>query len=398
MAMLKPNGRYAHIAGWGMYAPKRVLTNEELSRTVDTTPEWIESRTGIRERRIASPKETTLSLGLHAAREALEVARLSPGDLELIIVASSSPEYLFPATACLLQDALGAPRAGAFDLSVACSGFVYALGSAASMIVSGSYENALVVGAETLSRITNWQDRDTCVLFGDGAGAFVLRASERSGGVLSYQLGSDGSGGDQLLVPAGGSRQPASHGTVEEQLHFIHMNGREVFRFATRVMGRAAEEVVADAGLSIEEIDLFIPHQANYRIIQSAARHLGLPMEKVFVNLERYGNTSTASIPIAFCEALQEGRIRPGDNIVMVAFGAGLSWAASLMQWMPEGEAPEPVGIVEHGRNWLRYRLPALRSSLRRGYFYVDGFLSRAEDRFVNGGPPGKRRNRKSSP
>lgn len=384
---MNANGRYAHIVGWGMYAPRRVLTNAELSQTVETGDEWIRSRTGIIERRIASPKETTLSLGLNAAREALEVARLNPSDLDLIIVATSSPEYQFPATACLLQDALGATRAGAFDLSVACSGFLYALGSAASMIVSGAYENALVVGAETLSRIVDWEDRNTCILFGDGAGAFVLRASSMRGGVLSYQLGSDGSGGHQLLVPAGGSRQPASHGTVDEKLHYIHMNGREVFRFATRVMGKAAEEVIEAAGLAIDDVDLFIPHQANMRIIRSAAKHLNLPMERVFVNLERYGNTSTASIPIAFCEALAEGRIKPGDNVVMVAFGAGLSWAAALMQWTPE-DAQEAVGRVEHSFNWLRYRLPVLRSVLRRSYFYMDGLLGRAEDRFVNGKKP----------
>jgi 3-oxoacyl-[acyl-carrier-protein] synthase-3 len=323
----------AHITGWGVAVPKRVLTNEEIAQWVDTSDEWIRTRTGIRERRIASPEESTATLAAEAALEALEVADLNPLNVDLIIVATSSPEHLFPATASLVQDRIGAVRAGAFDLSAACTGFILALNMAAQAIRSGSIKSSIVIGSETLSRLTNWKDRNTCILFGDGAGAFVLQASDLPGGVLSAVMRSDGSGGNLLSLPAGGSRKPASQDTVKNGEHFIHMNGREVFRFATRVMAQATHEVLELAGLALEDIQLIVPHQANQRIIDSAARGLKLPLEKFVINVERYGNTSTASIPLATVEAVRDGRLNPGDRIVFVGFGSGLTWGAVAAHW-----------------------------------------------------------------
>ena len=324
---------YAHITGWGMAVPDRILTNADLSQMVDTTEEWIESRTGILERRIAEDGQTTASLATEAALNALSVANLTPLDIDLIIVATSSPEYLFPATACLVQNNIGANKAGAFDLLAACSGFMYALNMATQAIQTGSVSNALVIGSETLSRLTNWEDRTTCVLFGDGAGAFILQASEEIGGMISGVMRSDGSGADLLSVPAGGSALPASLDTVQEGLHYIGMNGREVFRFATRVMAQSTVEAVEKANLTLEDVDWVIPHQANRRIIETAMRKIDLPMERCVVNLDRYGNTSTASIPIATCEAVEDGRVKPGDIVVFVGFGAGLTWGASVVKW-----------------------------------------------------------------
>ncbi len=326
--------RYAHIIGWGKYVPERVLTNADLEKMVNTSDEWIRTRTGIRERRIAAnPEDTTATMAVRAARKALNMAGVQPGQLDLIIVATSSPEHIFPATACLVQNALGASKAGAFDLSAACSGFVYALAMAHAVIASGQAEYVLVIGSETLSRITDWKDRNTCVLFGDGAGALLLRASDQPGGILSTVLGSDGSGGDLLIVPAGGSRLPTSPETVAQGMHYIKMDGREVFRFATRVMAKATQEVVAKAGLKLQDVNLVIPHQANERIIHSSMSALKMTPEKVFINLDRYGNTSAASIPIALCEAIETGRVRPNDNLVFVGFGAGLTWAAAAVKW-----------------------------------------------------------------
>jgi 3-oxoacyl-[acyl-carrier-protein] synthase-3 len=316
-----------------MSVPEHVMTNKDLEQIVETNDEWIQSRTGIRERRIASDDQTSASLALEAAQRALQVAKLNPADLELIIVSTSSPEHIFPATACLVQDRLGAGKAGAFDLSAACTGFIYAMTIASQAIRSGSSRNALVIGAETLSRFVDWKDRDTCILFGDGAGAFVLQAGEEQAGVLSSVMRSDGSGGDLLAIPGGGSRFPATKDTIEKGLHFIHMSGREVFRFATRVMVQATEEAVAKASMKLDEIDWVIPHQANIRIIEAAMRGLKLPMERSVVNLDRYGNTSTASIPMATCEAVQDGRVKPGDKIVFVGFGAGLTWGATTVIW-----------------------------------------------------------------
>jgi 3-oxoacyl-[acyl-carrier-protein] synthase-3 len=325
--------QYAHITGWGMAVPERVLTNAELAQMVDTSDEWIRTMTGIVERRIAGPDQTTASLATEAAIKALEVANLSPADVELIIVASASPEHIFPATACLVQDRIGATKAGAFDLSAACTGFIYALNMGAQAIHSGSLNNVLVIGAETLSRFTDWEDRNTCVLFADGAAAFVLQAGTEPGGLLSAVLRADGSGGDLLSIPAGGSCLPSSADTIKNRQHYIHMNGREVFRFATRVMAQATREAVEAAQLTLDDIHLIIPHQANRRIIESAVSSLDLPLERCVINLERYGNTSTASIPIAICEAFEEGRIKAGDRLVLVAFGSGLTWGSAVIQW-----------------------------------------------------------------
>jgi 3-oxoacyl-[acyl-carrier-protein] synthase-3 len=324
---------YAHITGWGMAVPSRVLTNAELEKIVDTDDDWIQSRTGIRQRHIASEEESTATLAKDAALNALRVANLNPTDIDLIIVSTSSPEHLFPATACLVQDSIGATHAGAFDLSAACSGFIFALDMATQAIRSGSIKNAVVIGAETLSRFVNWQDRNTCILFGDGAGAFVLQSGDEPGGLISSVMRSDGSGGDLLSVPAGGSHMPASSETILNHQHTIHMNGREVFRFATRVIAQATREVVSAADLKIKDVQLVIPHQANLRIIEAAMRGLEIPLDQCFINIERYGNTSTASIPIATCEAIQQGRLQAGDKTVFVGFGAGLTWGAALVQW-----------------------------------------------------------------
>jgi 3-oxoacyl-[acyl-carrier-protein] synthase-3 len=316
-----------------MAVPSKVLTNTDLEKMVDTDDAWIQSRTGIRQRHIASEEETTASLARDAALNALRVANLNPASVDLIIVSTSSPEHAFPATACLVQDRIGASHAGAFDLSAACSGFIFALNMATQAIRSGSIQNALVIGAETLSRFVDWEDRNTCILFGDGAGAFVLQAGDEPGGVLSAVMRSDGSGGDLLSLPAGGSFMPASTDTILKKQHTIHMNGREVFRFATRVIAQATREAVASAELKIDDVQLVIPHQANLRIIEAAMRGLEIPIEQCFINIERYGNTSTASIPIATCEAIQQGRLQNGDNTVFVGFGAGLTWGAALVRW-----------------------------------------------------------------
>ncbi|MGQ9492054.1 MAG: beta-ketoacyl-ACP synthase III [Anaerolineae bacterium] len=361
-----PNGRYAQIIGWGTCVPEKVLTNEDLARVVDTTDEWIVSRTGIKTRHVvASERETTASMAIRAAREALMIADLPPSQLDLIIVATVTPEYMFPSTASLVQDALGASSAGAFDLSAGCSGFIYALSMAASAVRSGTADHVLVIGAETLSRITDWTDRNTCVLFGDGAGAVVVSVHGERCGVLATELGSDGSGGQLLMLPAGGSRAPASHETVSAGGHFIKMNGREVFRFATTVLPKATEAVLRKAGWQLADVALIIPHQANTRIIESAAKRLNLPMERFFINLERYGNTSAASIPIALAEAIGAGKVKPGDKLVLVAFGAGLTWAAAALEWgVPIPARPQPLPKRLLAGFW--YALAGIRSrSLR---------------------------------
>ena len=358
--------RSAQVVGWGMAVPDRILTNDELSGMMDTSDEWIRTRTGIRERRVVTDSaETTSSLAMQAARAALEVADLSPRQLDTIIVATVTPDYPFPSTACLVQDGLGAVRASAFDLNAGCSGFVYGLSLGTSLIASGQADHVLVIGAETLSRITNWSDRNTCVLFGDGAGAVILALGQNGGGVRASVTGADGSGGDLLIVPAGGSRQPASRQTVAEGLHYIQMSGREVFRFATRIMAEATREVVHKAGWELDEISLVIPHQANQRIIDTATKRLKLDPERVFSNVERYGNTSAASIPIALCEAVEQKRVKPHDRLVLVGFGAGLTWAAAALEW----GVPLPLVPVPWWKRLLRsllYGLARLRSLVRR--------------------------------
>ncbi len=361
--------QHAHIIGWGKYTPVNVLTNEELAKTVDTNDGWIRERTGIAERRIASSKETTAMMAIHAAQQALEVADVGPNEIDLVIVATATPEYPFPATACLVQDALGAEHAGAFDLEAGCSGFVYGLAVGTAMIRSETYKTVLVVGSETLSRVVDWTDRATCVLFGDGAGAFLMRGSSEPGGVLSTVLGSDGSGGELLIVPGGGSKNPPGPETITSRMHYIKMNGREVYRFATRVMASASKQAAQKAGWPFEKIDLFIPHQANLRIINSAAKALNLADGKVFVNLEKYGNTSAASIPIALCEAMDCGRVKPGDNLLMVGFGAGLTWGACAVQWTARPHKPAPPAVAV---SRVRFGLGGIRSVFLRILRHLD--------------------------
>lgn len=363
-----PSGpRYAQIVGWGYQVPEKVITNHDLEQIVDTQDEWIRTRTGIEERHVAaSPQETSASLGIQAARKALDIADIHPNKIDLIICATSSAEHIFPATASVIQDGLGATHAGAFDLSAACSGFVYGLSMARGHILAGDAEYVLVIGAETLSRFVDWTDRSTCVLFGDGAGAVLVAASDVPGGIMASVLGSDGSGADLLTIPAGGSAMPASLETVSNGSHYIKMDGRAVFRFAARVMAEATTQVLAKAGLTVEDVDLVIPHQANQRIIQnSVLKQLQIPEEKVFVNLQKYGNTSTASIPIALCEAIDAGKVAPGDRLVFVGFGAGLTWAACAIEWRTPVEKPEA--------NWWRntqrhatYQAAAARSMWKR--------------------------------
>lgn len=364
---------YAHITGWGVSIPEPVLTNEDLAKMVDTNDEWIRERTGIRERRIAREDQFTSTLAVDAAIKALKVANLAPTDLDLIIVTSSTPEYIFPATACLVQDQIGATKAGAFDLLAACSGFIYASNMAAQSIRSGSIKNALVIGSETLSRFTNWKDRSTCILFGDGAGAFVLQASDQPGGVLSAVMHSDGSGADSLTLQGGGARYPATETTVAEGKHYIQMDGKAVFRFATRVMGSATKEALELAGLKLEDVDWIVPHQANFRIIETAAKYLKLPLDKFVINVDRYGNTSTASIPIAAVEAIENGKLKSGNKVVFVGFGAGLTWGALVADWTGPLPTKKPVHPEQ-------YRLFArLRSWVRRALRFIEGIFFRRE-------------------
>jgi 3-oxoacyl-[acyl-carrier-protein] synthase-3 len=357
-----------------MYAPTYRRTNDEIARMVDTSDEWITTRTGIKERRIAAEHESTATMAIRAAEAALEVANVAPEELDLIIVASATPDHLFPATACLVQDDLGADQAGAFDLSAACSGFIYGLSLAAQAIQTGAIDKALIIGSETLSRFVDWEDRTTCILFGDGAGAVVLAGRDERGGVLSCTMRADGSGGDLLSLPAGGSRLPASLKTLADNQHTIKMHGREVFRFATRVMADAARVVVEKAGLTLDDVALVVPHQANSRIIETAARRLKLPHDRVYVNLDRYGNTSSASVPIALCEAVAEGRVQPGDNLVLVGFGAGLTWAAAAVEWAaPWPTAPQ---TRQQRLTWrVRRGFARLRSGWRRLRRRVWGFM-----------------------
>ncbi|MEC0128778.1 MULTISPECIES: beta-ketoacyl-ACP synthase III [Paenibacillus] len=329
MNNLRPVG----VIGTGKYVPEKILTNSDLEKMVDTNDEWIVSRTGIKERHIAAPDQATSDLAYEAAIKALESAGMTGSDLDLIIVATITPDSSFPSTACILQDKLGAKGAAAFDLSAACSGFVYGLATATSFIQSGMYNNALVIGADCLSRITDYTDRNTCVLFGDGAGAVIVGEVPEGRGFKSFDLGAEGAGGSLLQMEGGGSRLPASVETVENKKHYIYMNGREVFKFAVRVMGTATVEVLRKAGLERTDVDLFVPHQANIRIIQSAMQRLELPEEKVVVNVDKYANTSAASIPLALVEAAEEGRMKAGDTVLMVGFGGGLTWGASVLVW-----------------------------------------------------------------
>ena len=354
---------YAHIVGWGMEVPSQVLSNADLAAIVDTNDEWIVARTGIQERRIAAPRETTTSLATRAAQKALEVADVLPSELDLIIVATATPEHIFPSTASLVQDFLGATNAGAFDLSAACSGFIYALDMASSKIQNGTVKTALVIGAETLSRVVDWTDRGTCILFGDGAGAVVLEGSTVPGGVLSSVLRSDGSGWDMLTLPTTNSRDTyLEDGTHEAQR--IYMDGKGVFRFATRIIGETIKEALDRVGLKPDDLALVIPHQANQRIIDHVAKSLKIPEDRVYSNVARFGNTSAASIPIALAEVANAGRIQPGDLVAFVGFGGGLSWGASIIEWT--AVPPKSAYSITWGRRKGEYALAGVRRPLIR--------------------------------
>lgn len=323
----------AGIVGVGTCIPENVVTNEDIQKFLDTSDEWIQTRTGIKERRVVAADVATSDLAYEASLKALDDAGVRAEELDLVIVATNTPDMLFPATACLVQDKLGAVNAGAFDLLAGCTGFIYAVAVGAQFIAAGTARTVLVTGSETLTKVLNWKDRNTCVLFGDAAGAVILRRVPGDRGILSSTLGSDGSGGRFLNMPAGGSRIPATVESIDQDLHFLHMNGREVFKFAVRAMEDGSREVLRRAGLTNDDVDYLIPHQANIRIIEHAAKKMKLPMERVAVNVERFGNTSTASIPLALEESLNDGKIKDGDNVVMVGFGAGLTWAGLLIKW-----------------------------------------------------------------
>jgi 3-oxoacyl-[acyl-carrier-protein] synthase-3 len=332
LANVSGNGIAVGITGIGAYAPEKVLTNFDLERMVETSDEWITQRTGIKERRIAAEGEAASDLALPAARDALAEAGVDAADLDLVVVATATPDMLFPATAALIADELGARKAAAYDLLAGCTGFVYATAQAYGALAAGLAERALVVGTETLSKITNWEDRSTCILFGDGAGAAVLEPVER-GGIVGFELGADGSGGPDLCVPAGGSRTPVTPKVLEQELQFIQMRGQEVFRFATRIMVTSAEQLLEECAARVEDVDLYVPHQANKRIIDHAVKNLGLDPEKVVLNIDRYGNTSSASIPLCLAEAREQGLLEEGTRVLMSAVGAGLTWGSIYMTW-----------------------------------------------------------------
>ncbi len=327
------------FAGTGMLLPERVLKNTDLEQMVDTSDEWIVQRTGIRERRLVSEDETTSTLAVEASRQALEEAGLSPTDLDAIILATITPDTQCPACAVYVQNALGAVNACAFDVNAACTGFVYSTALASGLIRSGIHEHVLVIGAEALSRFVDYTDRNTCILFGDGAGAAVLSKAPpadtdgNGSRVIDFYLRSDGARWNLIAIAAGGSRQPASADTVAERMHFLRQNGKEVFKFATKTLVEMVETAASRNGIRVQDLELVIPHQVNYRIIEAALKKLDLPPEKIYLNLERYGNTSAASVPIALHEAVQEGRIQRGDLVLLVAFGAGLTWGYNLIRW-----------------------------------------------------------------
>jgi 3-oxoacyl-[acyl-carrier-protein] synthase-3 len=349
--------RYAHITGWGSYAPPRVVTNEELATLVPTSDEWIRDRTGIGERRISDDQDFTSTMATRASRRALKMANLPPDRLGLVILASATPDHMMPNTATMIQNALGATNA------------------ATAMIRTGMYETALVIGAESLSRVTNWTDRNTCVLFGDGAGAVVLEASDLPGGVLSSEMGADGSGGDLITIGLG-TRNLAYVDSLPPGENYIKMKGREVFRFATRIMEETTRKVVADAGLELDDIDLVIPHQANDRILQTAAKRLGIPRHLMYSNVARYGNTSAASVPLAIVDAVSEGHVRSGDHIVLVGFGGGLTWAGCVVKWTYD-PADRQWSAWRRGVLWSRYRLAGVKSWVNR----ADRQLAAVEDK-----------------
>jgi 3-oxoacyl-[acyl-carrier-protein] synthase-3 len=329
--------RSVGIVGTGSYVPDKVLTNQDLEKLVETNDDWIVTRTGIKERHIAPPEMSVSELCYQAGLRALEDAQVDPKDVDLIIVATVTGDYAFPSTSCILADRLGAKNAAAFDLAAGCTGFIYGVATASQFVAAGMYNTVLVIGGETLSKIINWEDRSTCVLFGDGAGAAVLKPVQDGYGFLSFELGSDGSGGKFLTQPAGGSKCPASAESVEKKLHTIQMEGKEVYKFAVRIMGDVSVRVLETAGLTKDDVDLLVPHQANIRIVEASVKRLGISPEKVVINLDRYGNMSAASIPVALDEAVRAGRLNEGDIVIMVGFGAGLTWGACALKWSKVG-------------------------------------------------------------
>src|SRR5213075_131367 len=325
--------RTVSIIGTGSYVPEKILTNADLSRIVDTSDDWITTRTGIKERRIAAKDENTSDMATKAALKALEQGKIKPEEVDLILVATATPDMLFPATACFVQKKIGAKNAACLDISAACAGFLFGIEIAQQFITSHTYDTVLVIGAEKLTSITNWTDRYTCVLFGDGAGAAVLRHRGSAHGVISTHIGSDGQYSDILFMPGGGSRCPITRDNVDLNLATIHMTGKEVYKQAVTAMLNAAKKALEQAGLSIEDIACVIPHQANVRIIEAIADRLRIPLDRFYVNLDRYGNTSAAAVAIALDEANRSGRIKPGDYILMVVFGGGLTWASTIIEW-----------------------------------------------------------------
>lgn len=330
--MKSPKPR-VEIVSTGRYLPDRVLTNADLERMVDTSDEWIRERTGIRERRIADPDMGAAEMGARAARVAMDRAGITPGEVDFLVVSTATPDRLLPSTACDMQALIGAGNAAAYDVAAACTGSIYALSIAEAHLVAGQGEIALVVATEKMSAIADWSDRSTCVLFGDGAGAWVLRRAQNGRGILSSFVRSDGTLAELLWRPAGGARIPMDHAVVDERSYLLRMAGREVFKSAVRSMAEAADQALLRAGVTGEEIDLMIPHQANIRIIESTARYTGIPMDKVFVNIEKYGNMSSATLPVAMDEALEQGRLQSGSRVLMVAFGAGLTWGSMVVKW-----------------------------------------------------------------
>jgi 3-oxoacyl-[acyl-carrier-protein] synthase III len=325
--------RHAHVTGWGRYAPASVLTNADLERMVDTSDEWIRTRTGIRERHVAAAHETTASMAAVAGLRAIRTAGLDPDEIDLILVATLTPDYWMPSTAALVKEAIGNSRASAMDVAAACSGFVYGYATAHAYVTSGLARHVLVIGAELLTRFLDYTDRNTCILFGDGAGAVVVSASDQPGGGLGLEMTTEPQGAYMIWLPAGGAKSPPSRETIARGEHFIRMEGKETYRFATRTLASTALESIRKAGLEPDDIALFIPHQANIRIIEAVAKGLDLPMDRMYVNLDRYGNTSAASVPIALAEAVNEGRVKVGDRVCIVAFGAGFTSGAVTLEW-----------------------------------------------------------------
>ncbi len=332
--------RYGRITGWGAYVPEKIVTNYDLEKTLDTSHEWIVQRTGIYQRHIAAPHETTATMSVEAARRALQKANLAAADLDLIIVATTTGDHLTPPVSSQIQHMLGAANVPAFVLVTGCTGFLYGLTTAQQFISSGTYDNILVIGAELLSRFIDWQDRSTCVLFGDAAGAFVLQATTEPCGLLGFDMGSDGSGSQHIIAHAAGSAEPINATTFAEGRHFIRMNGNEVFKFATRILGKTSQRSLDQAGMTLADIDCIVPHQANLRIIQAAARSMDLPIERFLVKVHKYANTSAASIPVAICDGLENGEIKLDDRLLLVSFGSGLTWASSVLQMAPVANAP----------------------------------------------------------